>query len=400
MRADLKALADIVIRTVKATLMPLAQRIDDFDSRLKSLQTVAPEAVEGMVAKAVDAIPKPRDGQDVSLEAVKQLVQEAVAGIPAPKDGTSVTPDDVAPLISDEVAKAVAQIPKPKDGQDVPVEDVQRMVSDAVAALPVPKDGTSVSVDDLAPLVQTAVSRAVAEIPVPQDGKDVDPDQIAEMVKTAVDALPKPRDGTSVSAADVEPLVAEQVAKAVAAIPAPKDGESVPLEQVERMVGEAVAKAMALVRPPKDGDPGRDAVHIEILPAIDAEKSYPRGTYAKHAGGLWRSFETTAAMKGWECIVDGVADLSVEHHDARSFEVVVTRSSGDVARKAIELPAMIYRGVFREGEEYAQGDTVTWGGSLWHCNAATTDKPADGSKSWQLCAKKGRDGKDTSGGSK
>jgi hypothetical protein len=41
-----------------------------------------------------------------------------------------------------------------------------------------------------------------------------------------------------------------------------------------------------------------------------------------------------------------------------------------------------------------RGDVVTFGGSMWHCNAATEEKPGDGSAAWTLAAKRGRDGKD------
>lgn len=59
------------------------------------------------------------------------------------------------------------------------------------------------------------------------------------------------------------------------------------------------------------------------------------------------------------------------------------------------FPVMLYRGVFKDGQPYERGDTVTWGGSLWHCDAvkSSSNKPGDGAD-WTLCAKKGRDGKD------
>ncbi|EHS4321377.1 phage portal protein, partial [Escherichia coli] len=48
--------------------------------------------------------------------------------------------------------------------------------------------------------------------------------------------------------------------------------------------------------------------------------------------------------------------------------------------------------VFRAGETYHPGDTVTWGGSLWHCNSMTGDKPGEAhSSGWTLAAKRGRD---------
>jgi hypothetical protein len=255
---------------------------------------------------------------------------------------------------------------------------------------------------DVREVVQSAVAEAIAAIPAPKDGKDADPVAIqrlvAENVAQAVKDIPVPKDGISVTLEDVQPLVAESVAKAVSELPKPKDGEDgkpIPIEEVQRLIDAAMAKAMESVRMPKDGEPGRDGAHIEILPAIDSEKAYPRGCYAKHAGGLWRSFEATTGMKGWECIVEGVAVLRIEREGDRGFKAIAELSSGAKQETDLHIPAMIYQGVFKEGTEYSAGDTVTWGGSLWHCDDPTTDKPGEPrSKSWTLAAKRGRDGKD------
>lgn len=56
-------------------------------------------------------------------------------------------------------------------------------------------------------------------------------------------------------------------------------------------------------------------------------------------------------------------------------------------------PGLTYCGVFVDGKSYDVGELVTWGGSMWHCNEATETKPGDGSKSWTLAVKRGRDGK-------
>jgi hypothetical protein len=53
-----------------------------------------------------------------------------------------------------------------------------------------------------------------------------------------------------------------------------------------------------------------------------------------------------------------------------------------------------YRGTFAVGTAYDVGDTVTHGGSLWHCNQSTKDRPGEGSHAWTLAVKRGRDGKD------
>lgn len=89
-----------------------------------------------------------------------------------------------------------------------------------------------------------------------------------------------------------------------------------------------------------------------------------------------------------------LTDLDVKlAEDGRT--ILYTLTSGDlVVTSELALPAMIYRGVFKEGQTYELGDMVTWAGSLWHCSTDTADKPGEGSAAWTLAAKRGRDGKD------
>ncbi|HHN8605043.1 TPA: phage gp6-like head-tail connector protein, partial [Klebsiella quasipneumoniae] len=210
---------------------------------------------------------------------------------------------------------------------------LKQAVDDAVAALPPAQDGKSVTPEDVRPLLQELVTAAVGEIPVPRDGKDYDPAVLKQAVDDAVAALPPAQDG-------------------------------------------------------------RDALQLEIQPFIDEGKSYTRGSYATHNGGLWRAYEKTHGMRGWECIVDGVSDVDISMNGQRNFIVTVNRASGASEKKSFDIPTMVYRGVFKSGYEYLPGDTVTWGGSLWHCDEQTQDKPGEtGSKGWTLAAKRGRDGR-------
>ncbi|HHT0084834.1 TPA: phage gp6-like head-tail connector protein [Klebsiella pneumoniae] len=243
----------------------------------------------------------------------------------------STLKDTTALNITAQLADAVASIPAPKIPE---LPDIGAMVSEAVATLPLPQDGKSVTPEDLRPLLQELVTAAVGEIPVPRDGKDYDPAVLKQAVDDAVAALPPAQDG-------------------------------------------------------------RDALQLEIQPFIDEGKSYPRGSYATHNGGLWRAYEKTHGMRGWECIVDGVSDVDISMNGQRNFIVTVNRASGASEKKSFDIPAMVYRGVFKSGDEYLPGDTVTWGGSLWHCDEQTQDKPGEaGSKGWTLAAKRGRDGRD------
>lgn len=95
----------------------------------------------------------------------------------------------------------------------------------------------------------------------------------------------------------------------------------------------------------------------------------------------------------------GQNGFNLEDFDASVMDdgrTVLLSFTGKEMDYKIELgfPVMLYRGVFKDGQPYERGDTVTWAGSLWHCDAEkTSQKPGDGSSDWTLCAKKGRDGK-------
>lgn len=89
----------------------------------------------------------------------------------------------------------------------------------------------------------------------------------------------------------------------------------------------------------------------------------------------------------------GFDDLSVDFDGDRTLTLKFERGT---LKKTwpITLPYLRYQGVFIDGKTYLEGDVVTWAGSTWTCNEATTTKPGDGSKAWTLCVKKGRDGRD------
>lgn len=274
------------------------------------------------------------------------------------------------------------------------VKPLQDRVKELESREPKPgKDGESVTLEDVSPLIADEVAKAVAQIPAPRDGESVDLDQVKGLVAEAVAALPAPQDGKSVTVDDVAPLLADQVAKAVAALPVPKDGESVPVDQVQRMIDEAVTKAVSAMDRPKDGEPGRDALQLELQPSIDLEKSYARGTYAKHAGGLWRAFESTKGLHGWECVVEGIAELRIDQSSGRTFTLVARTSSGAEVSKSVKVAALVDKGIFRADSDYEAGDGVTWGGSFFIAQKdAPIGKPGEpGCDGWRLAVKRGRD---------
>ncbi|MNY01877.1 hypothetical protein D3C86_1344240 [compost metagenome] len=268
----------------------------------------------------------------------------------------------------------------------------------------------------LAPVIAAAVAKAVAPLnlelaelrkcladrPMP-----VEPDleAIAALVK-----LPEVKDGEpGKDAPEVDLAAVAEAAAKLIVLPEVKDGKDaaeVDLEAVAALVKvpepekvdvDAIARAAAALIPVpevKEPEHGRDALALEILPAIDEAKQYPRGTYAAHRGGLWRSYERTHGMRGWECIVDGVDGVAVTKDGERTFSVTLTKSSGTTVAEKFEMPIQIYKGVHRDGDEYQAHDTVTWGGSQWVSNkSANADKPGS-NDSWTLCVKAGRAGKD------
>lgn len=169
-----------------------------------------------------------------------------------------------------------------------------------------------------------------------------------------------------------------------------KDAELVHPDTIARMVIEQVQKAVAGIPPVRDGEPGRDAAMIEPLNAIDSTKSYPRGTWAKHERGLWLARIPTDGMQGWDCVVAGVSGVAIKLERERELSVVVSLSDGAHFAERRQLPVLIYRGVWAEGECHP-GDVVTWAGSAWHCQQSTSDKPGV-SDAWKMMVKEGRRG--------
>jgi hypothetical protein len=333
---------------------------------------------------------------DVALQRLLQLeldpIKKRIEELPVPKDGCDgrdADPVEIRGLVDEAVKAAVAELPPPKDGRDG-------------------ADGASVDAKQIASQVTDEVLRALAEIPPPADGKngadgkdglngkDADPDVIAalveKLVQDAIGALPPPRDGKDgvdgKDGKDAQPEhIKAEVQRALDALAKPANG----IDGIDGRDG----------RDGKAGEPGRDALQIDILPSIDHTRSYPRSTYAQFGGGLIRSTRTTDPIPegglltdaGWAFIVRGISMLDMRQVDERTFEFSAMFNDGTVERKSFSVPVQIYRGVYVEGKTYERGDTVTWGGSQWHCDEHTAERPGDGG-TWRLAVKRGRDGKD------
>lgn len=287
------------------------------------------------------------------LSLIKALGEEFGSAIQKMADDFQQALEKTASNLEKQLEEVRQSIP---EFQPVEIPDVSKMVADAVSEIELPKAPELPDLNQIiADATESAVKQAVESIPVPKDGKSVTVDDLRPLVKEVVNAL----------------------------IPEPVD--------VEKLAQDLLSK----IPDPEPGSAGRDALAIELEPFIDEKKSYPRGTYATHKGGLWRAHEKTHGMRGWECIVDGVSGVDIKQDNQRTFSISLERASGAVEVKSFDVPVTIYRDVFKAGTEYQPGDTVTWGGSMWHCNEPTTDKPGEtGSKGWTLAVKKGRDLRD------
>jgi hypothetical protein len=311
--------------------------------------------IAAAVAKAVAPLREEIAAKDLTLAALIKRLDE----LPMPE-----------PIDLEAIAKRV-QLPEVRHGKDAEPIDLDALAKAAAALVVVPEPipGKDAEVD------LDALAKAAAALVVVPEAERVDLEAVAALVR-----LPEVKDGK-----DADPVDLEAVA-AMVKVPEP---EKVDVDAIAR-----AAAAMVPVPEVKQPVDGRDALHLEILPSIDEAKTYARNTYAKHEGGLWRSFEQTSAMRGWECIVEGLKSISVEQDGDREFSLTLAQSSGAVVVKKFAMPIQIYKGVHKDGEAYDAHDNVTWGGSQWtSTKAQNTDKPGT-SDAWVLSVKAGRPGKD------
>lgn len=154
----------------------------------------------------------------------------------------------------------------------------------------------------------------------------------------------------------------------------------------------------------RDGEPGRDAPHVDVLDGIDNAKRYQRGTWATWRGGVIRSFRATDPLAegveiekaGWHVVMQGLHDAKLElSDDGRTVHMGLQMTGGAVIEKRLAVPAMIYRGVWKDGDGYEKGDSATRDGSVWVLmTEKQAGKPGDADSGWQLAVKRGTHGRD------
>jgi hypothetical protein len=148
-------------RLVEAALLEVAPRSSE-------PVEIDAEALDAAARRAVEALPRPRDGRD---------------GV----DGRSVDLEVVEAIVARQVGAAVAALPAPRDGRDADPELIRVEVERAVSAIPRPKDGESVALEVVNALVVAEVTKAMANVHDGRDGQPGPPGRDA----FAIDVLPE-----------------------------------------------------------------------------------------------------------------------------------------------------------------------------------------------------------------
>lgn len=345
LEAIAKRMVDATRAFVARAEAALAARIDDLDTRLKSIPA-GPQGPQGVPGESIRGEKGEPGDRGESVKGDKGDTGER--GAP----GESIKGDSG---------------PAGKDGKDG---------ADG-------KDGKDADAEAIFNQLRAEMVKEVAELPPPKDGAD------------GKDGLPG-ECGAAGARGEVGP--AGESIRGDAG-PAGKDGASIHPDTVMLMVRDAVEKAVATIPSAKDGQPGRDAAEMVLLPSIDESRSYPAGTWASHDGGLIRAARLTDPVTigltnaGWNVMVEGISAIVVtQGDDPREISVAAMLTSGTKAVSQFKMPVVLDKGVWREGA-YEKGDGVSWDGSFWIAQKQTAEKPGT-SDAWRLSTKRGRDGKD------
>lgn len=330
------------------------------------LKTIADLKQQVAVAEQRPMTPGPagKDAPVVEID-LAELAKQAAALIPVPENGKDAVVD------VDAIAKAAAALidtPKDgRDGRDADPVDVPAIVKQVT-------DGITVPTVDVVALANAAALL----VPTPENGKDavVDPLLLSEMVASevtkAIATIERPKDGSSVTVDDVAPLIAAEVRKAVDALPTPKDGVGI-VEALQDRDGHL--RLTLSDGQTKDVGPiaGRDVDMVAVANLIrETLASWPK---------------PTNGVDGKDGV--GFDDLSFDHDE--HGRLVLKFQRGDVVKTAL-VPCFVDRGVWRQGDTYLKGDSVTWGGSVFIAQVDDPTTKPETSKEWRLAVKRGDKG--------
>jgi integrin beta 3 len=141
--------------------------------------------------------------------------------------------------------------------------------------------------------------------------------------------------------------------------------ERLVVSEVERVARQTLAGIM-----PRDGRDGQ--------PGVPGPPGAPGAPGEKGADGRNGRDGIDGTLEGLTCALEDRA-------------LILRRADGTELGRCL-LPIVIDRGQYRAGATYAQGDAVTYSGSLWIAQAETDSRPIEGGSPWRLAVKRGEKG--------
>jgi hypothetical protein len=259
--------------------------------------------------------------------------------------------------------------------------------------------------ESIAVMMRSEVTRATAPLLKRVSELETAVEQLSAMpvidyaasVAAAVEAMPKAKDGTSVTLDDVQPMILEAIQAAMILVPAPKDGTSVTVDDVLPMLRAEMLKEISALPRPKDGDDGKSVSLDDVVPVLNSWQSAWALDFERRAQELFQKAvdKMPAAKDGVDGF--GLDDFRVElDEDGRTL--VLSFEHGDRrVEKRLTLPILIDRGVYLPEKEYQRHDGVTYNGGWWTAQKDNPQGKPGTSADWRLTVKKGRDGADFRG---
>lgn len=318
---ETEMLLDDVASVVK---LAIGQSVEPILTRLTALE------------KQVAAIPPVRDGKDADMDEVRSIVVDEIADLKTLIEAIQPAPllPDIGKMVEDAVA---ARVPEDLDDR---IEIASRKAFDEMEW---PKDGVGVAgglIDKSGHFNLTLSDGQVKDLgPVcGKDGVSIDTAAVQKQIADMFDALPKAKDGTSVSVDDVMPAIEAMIAEKVAAIPKAKDGASVTLDDVAPMIEAEVAKRVSEIPAAKDGEPGKNADPAVIKQMVEeVVAALPPAQNGKDCDMAAVEARLAAGIEAAQAVIADAIAAIPKPQDGKSISVAdVTPMIQEAVQKAVD----------------------------------------------------------------
>jgi hypothetical protein len=134
------------------------------------------------------------------------------------------------------------------------------------------------------------------------------------------------------------------------------------------------------------------ALHPDVIREIESTTTPKRSRPAAPAASQLNALEQKIAMLE----ANSVSWSDLPKFLATAFKEVGITTTAARLDKLEARPELKYHGVWSAGKTYAENSLVTHAGSLWIAKQKTASFPGGQAEpgAWQLCCKRGHDGKD------